>query len=237
MKVAVTYENGKVFQHFGHTEEFKIYTIENNYVVSSEIVSTNGSGHEALAGFLKNRGVGTLICGGIGKGAKDALCNEGITFYGGVDKDADEAVSLFLKGELEYDADIECREHSHGHEHKCGSHGCESDRKEEHGKITEITDENFSKEVISYDGLAVIDFWAAWCGPCKMLSPIIDELSEEVSDVKFCKVNVDEQEKIAAEFDIHSIPTVIFIKNGKTADKSIGFVQKEELLERIEKNK
>ena len=238
MKIAVTYENGKIFQHFGHTEEFKIYTIQDKAIASSEVVSTNGSGHGALAGFLKGLGIDTLICGGIGKGAKDALNDVGITLYGGASGDADEAVSALLKDELEFNENVECSHHNdNGHEHSCGSHGCGSHGSKKYGGITEVTGENFSEEVKGCSDLVVIDFWAEWCGPCQMLSPIIDELSEEITDVKFCKINVDEQQDVAAKFDIYSIPTVIFIKNGEAVDKSIGFVQKEELFERIEKNK
>ena len=73
MKIAVAYENGQIFQHFGHTEYMKLYTVENGEVVSAEVQSTNGSGHGALAGFLRANGVDTLICGGIGGGAQQAL--------------------------------------------------------------------------------------------------------------------------------------------------------------------
>ena len=91
MKIAVTYEQGNVFQHFGHTEQFKIYDIENNSVVNSEIIDTNGSGHGALAGFLSSHKVEVLICGGIGAGAQMAVADMGIKLYGGVSGDADKA--------------------------------------------------------------------------------------------------------------------------------------------------
>ena len=84
MKIAVTYENGQIFQHFGHTEQFKIYTVENGKIVSSEVVDTNGSGHGALAGFLSEQSVAVLICGGIGGGAQMALASAGIQLFGGV---------------------------------------------------------------------------------------------------------------------------------------------------------
>ena len=84
MKIAVTYENGQVFQHFGHTEQFKIYTVEDGKVVSSEVVGTNGQGHGALAGFLKERGIDTLICGGIGGGARNALSEAGVRLFPGL---------------------------------------------------------------------------------------------------------------------------------------------------------
>ena len=84
MKIAVTYENGQIFQHFGHTEQFKIYTVEQGKVIASEVVDTNGSGHGALAGFLAEQNVHALICGGIGGGAQMALASAGIQLYGGV---------------------------------------------------------------------------------------------------------------------------------------------------------
>src|SRR5574344_2167277 len=83
MKAAVCYDNGQIFQHFGHTEQFKIYTIENGKIVSSELINTDGTGHEALADFLKVRGVTSLICGGIGGGAVAALSASGLSIYAG----------------------------------------------------------------------------------------------------------------------------------------------------------
>ena len=98
MKIAVTYENGQVFQHFGHTEAFKVYETENNEIKSESIIPTLGNGHGALAGFLKLNNVDTLICGGIGEGAKNALASAGIKLYGGVTGSADEAVKALLCG-------------------------------------------------------------------------------------------------------------------------------------------
>lgn len=124
MKIAVTYENGQVFQHFGHTEQFKIYTVEDGKIVSSEVVDTNGSGHGALAGFLEGHEVSTLICGGIGGGAKNALAEMGIELYAGAAGDADSQVESFLAGSLSYDPNTECNHHhGEGHEGGCGHHG------------------------------------------------------------------------------------------------------------------
>ena len=92
MKIAVTYENGNVFQHFGKTESFKVYEVEDNQVVSSEIISSGGAGHEALAGLLANQDVDVLICGGIGEGARAALAEAGVELCSGVQGDVDEAV-------------------------------------------------------------------------------------------------------------------------------------------------
>lgn len=122
MKIAVTYENGEIFQHFGHTEQFKIYEVEDGKVVSSEVVDTNGSGHGALAGLLANLKAEVLICGGIGGGAKTALANAGIKLYGGVSGSADEAVASFIAGALDFDPNVHCTHHAEGH--SCGSHGC-----------------------------------------------------------------------------------------------------------------
>ena len=123
MKVAVTYENGQVFQHFGHTQQFKIYDVEDGEIVRSEVVDTNGSGHGALAGFLKALGVSVLICGGIGGGARLALSEAGIALYGGASGDADAQVKAFAEGNLFYDPDAVCTQHSHGEGHTCGHHG------------------------------------------------------------------------------------------------------------------
>jgi predicted Fe-Mo cluster-binding NifX family protein len=127
MKIAVTYENGEIFQHFGHTEAFKIYDIADGKVVSAEVVDTNGSGHGALAGFLVAHGVDTLICGGIGGGAQNALAQAGIRLFGGVSGNADEAVNALLAGNLGYDPNVHCNHHDHhGEGHSCGDHGCGS---------------------------------------------------------------------------------------------------------------
>ena len=124
MKIAVTYDNGQVFQHFGHTETFKIYDVSEGSVKDSEVVDTMGSGHGALAGFLKDRGVDTLICGGIGGGAQTALAQAGINLYGGVTGSADDAVAALLEGKLDFNPDVHCDHHSHEEGHSCGNHGC-----------------------------------------------------------------------------------------------------------------
>ncbi len=126
MKIAVTFENGNVFQHFGHTEKFKLYTVEDEKIVNLQIVDTNGSGHGALSGFLKDNGVDVLICGGIGAGAQNALTEAGIKFFGGVQGSADGAVMAYLQGKLTYNPDVHCdhHDHEHGEGHTCGEHGC-----------------------------------------------------------------------------------------------------------------
>ena len=128
MIIAVTYENGQIFGHFGHTAQFKLYTVENQKIVSSEVVDTNGSGHGALAGFLENHKVDVLICGGIGGGAKSALSAAGIKLYGGVSGNADEAVDALLKNTLEYNPEVRCNHHdeNHGEGHSCGEHEAHS---------------------------------------------------------------------------------------------------------------
>lgn len=126
MKIAVTYQNGQIFQHFGHTEQFKLYDVEDGRFVSFQVVDTNGSGHGALAGFLKERGVDVLICGGIGGGAQTALAEAGIKLFGGVKGNADQAVISFVAGSLSYDPDAKCdhHDHEHGEGHTCSDHGC-----------------------------------------------------------------------------------------------------------------
>lgn len=124
MKIAVTFENGNIFQHFGHTEQFKIYQAEDGKIVSSQVVDTQGQGHGALAGFLRELQVTDLICGGIGGGARQALAEAGIRLYGGVTGDADQAAQALAAGKLAYDPDAECSHHGEGHhEGNCGHHG------------------------------------------------------------------------------------------------------------------
>jgi predicted Fe-Mo cluster-binding NifX family protein len=125
MKIAVAYDNGEVFQHFGHTQKFKIYDVSDGKIVSSKVISSGESGHGALAGFLHGEGVNALICGGIGSGAKLALSEARIEIYPGASGNADSAVEALLRGSLSYNPDAICSHH-HGDEanHSCFEHGC-----------------------------------------------------------------------------------------------------------------
>ncbi len=126
MKIAVTYENGSIFAHFGKSEAFKIYEVENDEIVSAEVVKTTGSGHGALAGFLSANNVDAVICGGIGQGAQTALSNAGIKLYAGISGNTDDAVKALLNGTLKLPPFIlcNCSHHHHDGDHKCGEHGC-----------------------------------------------------------------------------------------------------------------
>ena len=121
MKIAVTYENGQIFQHFGHSESFKIYETEGKNIVRAEVIGTDGAGHSALAAVLKDKGVDVLICGGIGNGAVTALSEAGIDVYSGADGEADAAVEAYLNGDLT-SAGVNC---DHHHDHEDG-HGCDN---------------------------------------------------------------------------------------------------------------
>ncbi|MCR5415488.1 MAG: FKBP-type peptidyl-prolyl cis-trans isomerase [Pseudobutyrivibrio sp.] len=135
MRIAVTYENGQVFQHFGHTEEFKVYEVEDGKVVSSEIIGSDGQGHGALATLLSSKSIDVLICGGIGGGAQAALSEQGIELCAGASGDVDAAVEAYLKGEL-INTGVNCDHHGEGHTcgdheegHSCGSCHSESELK------------------------------------------------------------------------------------------------------------
>ena len=124
MKIAVTYENGNVFQHFGHTRQFKLYQAEGKQIAGSQVLDTNGQGHGALAGFLQAQGVQVLICGGIGGGARQALAQAGIAVYAGATGNADGLVEQLLQGTLPQNGDVTCNHHhEEGTGHDCGSHG------------------------------------------------------------------------------------------------------------------
>ena len=122
MRIAVSVENERVFQHFGHTERFKVYDTEDGKIVLATTVNTNGSGHGALADILKKLGVTALICGGIGGGAKRALAEAGIQLYGGVTGSADAAVESLLAGTLAFDPDVSCAHHGEHHDADCAHH-------------------------------------------------------------------------------------------------------------------
>jgi len=142
MRIAVTHENGEIFQHFGHSEEFKVYEVEDGRIVSSEVIGTCGSGHGALASLLGEKKVDVLICGGIGVGAQAALAEQGIELCAGASGNADEAVEAYLRGEL-INTGANCDHHGEDHEcsdHDCGScGGCHSN--------PEITGKNVGKRV------------------------------------------------------------------------------------------
>ena len=121
MKIAATYDNGNIFQHFGKTEFFKEYEEEDNKDINSEVIGSNGTGHGALAGLLAEQGISVLICGGIGGGAQSALAEAGIELCSGAQGDADTAVDAYLKGEL-VSTGVNCDHHHHEDGHSCGSH-------------------------------------------------------------------------------------------------------------------
>lgn len=150
MKIAVTYNDGKVFEHFGHTEYFKVYDVENGSVINSAVLKTDGLGHGALAGFLESNSVDVLICGGIGSGAEAALMEQGIGICSGASGDADEAVDKFLKGELESEG-VNCDHHSSGE--PCASEGCGGGCGGCGGGCHSITGKNVGKTVrVHYKG-------------------------------------------------------------------------------------
>ena len=125
MKIAATYENGNIFQHFGRTENFKVYEVEDGRIVSSEVIGSDGIGHGALAGLLANHEIQVLICGGLGGGAMNALMNAGIEVCAGASGSADEAVEAYLRGDL-VNTGANCDHHHHGEgeDHECcGGHG------------------------------------------------------------------------------------------------------------------
>ena len=129
MKIAVTYDNGNIFQHFGKTENFKVYEVEDNQVVSSEVIGSNGTGHGALAGLLSEQGVDVLICGGSGGGAQAALAEAGVELCSGAEGDVDAAVEAYLNGTLT-SAGATCEHLDHEEGHSCGGH-CGSHEEEE----------------------------------------------------------------------------------------------------------
>ena len=123
MKIAVTYENGNVFQHFGRTESFKVYEVEDNKIVSGKVIGNDGLGHEALAGLLADKAIDVLICGGLGQGAQNALAAAGVEVVAGASGDADAAVEAYLRGEL-VNTGANCDHHDHHHEDEEGCGGC-----------------------------------------------------------------------------------------------------------------
>lgn len=244
MKVAIPYQDGVLFEHFGRAKEFKIYSIENLDPVTGEVVSPEDLSHAAVARFLKERGVDVVICGRIGPHAREAIEGEHMLIFDGVTGGADDVVDMFLQGTLEsggedFAADGGCGGGCGGCSGGCGGchggcHGEEEEREPyvETRTFTEIvtlTADNFQAEVLDDPGLILIDFWAEWCQPCQMLAPSFDELNAEEPQVKFCRVNVDEQPELASMFGIESIPTLAVVQDRHTLTGSVGLRSKEEI--------
>lgn len=248
MKIAVPYKDGEVFQHFGHSEVFRIYTIEDGAVVATATINTEGVGHEELARLLSAQGVEVVIAGGIGDGAEQALTAEGIGLCSGVSGPADQIVAAYIASTLEYGSGANC-DHHHDHDHGdggCGG-GCGGCCGGCHGggcgggpvsdyvetrtftEIVELTADNFEAEVLADPGLICIDFWAPWCQPCKTMAPNFEAANLEQPKVKFCRVNTDEQPELAQLFGIESIPTVALVQNRRTLTGFVGVESKESL--------
>lgn len=124
MKIAVPYENGLVFPHFGRSAQFKFYEVSDQKVVSTEIIPTNGQGHGALVGFLVQHGAEVVLCGGIGTGAQVALMQASIQLFGGLSGSTDRLVEDYLAGRLVFDPNVHCTHHDHEEGHACGAHSC-----------------------------------------------------------------------------------------------------------------
>ena len=122
MRIGVSYRNGEVFQRCGHTEQFKVYETEGGEIRSAQVIEADGAGHGALAGQLGQMGVKTLICGGIGEGARRALAQMGVALYAGASGAADAAVEALLAGTLKANDAATCNHHGHEHGHDCGEH-------------------------------------------------------------------------------------------------------------------
>lgn len=243
MKIAIPCENGEVMQHFGHATEFTVYTIEDIKPIEKETVTFDDTDHEKVAGGLKFRGIDLVICGNIGEGAHAAIDNAHMLLISGVTGNADEAVDSFLQGNLELmtgDSSASAGGCGAGCGAGCsacggGCGGCGGSFHEPYVEtrtftdIVTLTEDNFQTEVLDDPGLILIDFWAEWCQPCRMLAPAFEELNREEPQVKFCRVNVDEQGELAQMFGIESIPTLAVVQDRHTLTGSVGLRSKEEI--------
>ena len=242
MKIAIPVENDILFEHFGKAKQFKIYTMNDLDPLTGETVAPKELGHEAVAQFLKAQGVDVILCGNVGEEARSAVQDAHMLIFSGASGSADEVVNAFLEGNLDYQTEANCSESGCGGGcascgggcHGCTGHGVPYVETRSFGTILHLTKENFEEEVLNDPGLIIIDFWAEWCQPCKMFAPIFAELNEEEPQVKFCKVNVDEQPELANMFGIDSIPTVAVVQDRHTLSGMMGVHSKEEVKKMLE---
>ncbi len=240
MKIAIPCENGEVMQHFGHAKEFCIYTIEDIKPIEKETVVFDDTDHEKVARGLKAKGVELVICGSIGEGARSAVEDAHLLLVSGVSGRADEAVDSFLEGNLELMTGGASCAACGGGCGSCGGCGGGCGAHEPYvetrtfTEIVTLTEENFQSEVLDDPGLILIDFWAEWCQPCRMMAPVFAALNEEEERVKFCKVNVDEQPKLASMFGIDSIPTLAVVQDRHTLTGMVGVHDKADIQAMLE---
>ncbi len=237
MKIAMPYQDGMLFEHFGRAKEFKIYTITDLDPVTGEVIAPEDLSHEAVARTLREHGVDVVLCGSIGEHARQAVEGEHMLVFTGVTGAADDVLERFLQGNLDGTDDAligggcgGCGGGCAG----CGG-GCGAAERAPYVEtrtftdIVTLTGENFQAEVLDDPGLILIDFWAEWCQPCRMLAPAFEELNREEPQVKFCRVNVDEQGELAQMFGIESIPTLAVVQDRHTLTGSVGLRSKDEI--------
>lgn len=239
MKIAVALDNGQVSQHFGHCTEFQLFTADGD-ALQSERLTLESTDHEVVAASLWAKDVDVVLCGGIGDGALSALEEQHLLVCACASGPAEEAARAFLRGELELTFSPSCTDGGCGGGcSSCGGGcgGCSGCGGADEpyvetrtfSAIVELTEENFGVEVMDDPGLILIDFWAEWCQPCRMMAPVFDALNDEFPQVKFCRINCDEQAKLAAMFGIDSIPTFALVQGRRTLDGLVGVREKDEL--------
>ena len=241
MKIAMPYQDGVLLEHFGRAKEFIIYNVSDLDPVTSEVIAPEDLSHAAVARALKEHGVDVVLCGSIGEHARQAVEGEHMLVFSGITGAADDVLERFLQGNLEAaDGDFAAGGGCGGCGGGCASGGCagcsgcgggaEREPYVETRTFTDIvtlTSEHFQTEVLDDPGLILIDFWAEWCQPCRMLAPAFEELNREEPQVKFCRVNVDEQGELAQMFGIESIPTLAVVQDRHTLTGSVGLRSKD----------
>lgn len=248
MKLAVAFDNGRVAEHFGRCDSFMLYTAEGE-ALHGEHITMQSTDHEVVAAELWAKDVDVVICGGIGEGALRALEEQHLLVCANAEGGAEDAARAFLRGELELTFSPSC-----GDEGGCGGgcagcgggcggcSGCGGEEEEPYvetrsfSDIVELTDERFEAEVMNDPALILIDFWAEWCQPCRMMAPVFEELNREFEHVKFCRINCDEQPRLAAMFGIDSIPTLALVQKRRTIDGLVGVRPKDEVAELIRRH-
>ena len=236
MKIAIPTRNNMVDEHFGHCEHYTIYTIDNqkNIISQEQLASPEGCGCKSnIASILHTMGVEVMLAGNMGDGAKNVLETNNIKVIRGSKGIIDEVIQAYLADKLE-DCGEGCKQHEHGDcQEEVISNPIHLDKSMFLSKVLDY-EKNPNEWNYLGDKPAIIDFYATWCGPCKAVSPILEDLAKEYAGkIYIYKIDIDQEQELAAIFGIQSVPSFLFIPLKEKPQMAMGALPKENFLQII----